>query len=151
MLTKAEGLRAEGKLTEALIYYDDARKINHNDTFCLLYKGIIMIELNKKNESQQIFDKLLATEQNDFKLLEFIGDELSKVGDYETSLNFYDKSFFINSRPRFSLIRRAICLQKIRRHEEAIECIDKVLKFAPENIRALKLKAISLYALRKYR
>lgn len=82
------------------------------------------------------FDKALAFEPDNQRLLNLKGLSLIKLGKYSHAITNYDKILDMDSKNIESLKNKAVALSKLERHTESIIELHKVLEINPRDVTA---------------
>lgn len=91
------GIRWMIKHQKALVPYDEALKINPNNTAALNNKGVKLAEISEYQEAIKYFDKILEINPNDAAALHNKGVILDKLGKQREAMQYYDNALKIDS------------------------------------------------------
>ena len=124
-----------GRYDEAIQAYDSALKIDPADAGALVGKGNVLRSLARYQEAGELYDRALEITpqlpQNNYQLAKAWygkGEVLRNQGRYEEALKAYDKAIEIDPRyPQEPRIGRAMALDHMDRHEEALEYYNQTL------------------------
>lgn len=119
----------------------------------LIKKCIDNISSQKHDECIQIIEKEIKINHNKFvDFFNEVGYIYDELKDTETAIKYYEKSIKINPKHYHSYINLIICLNKIKKSEEALKYITKTNQKFPENkdCELLFQKGITLQNLEKY-
>ena len=98
------------------------------DSSLLYEKALILYELNRNSESLICLGEL---EKNNFreesKIYNIYGLIYCKIGQFEDSLSYYNKSIALNENT-INLINRSSLYEEMENYEKALEDIDKAIK-----------------------
>jgi tetratricopeptide (TPR) repeat protein len=86
LISKAESMEAQGKLSEAVKYYDKALQIDPNNIYALDYKGSDLIRLGNSTEVIKYADKALSIDPKYEDALATKGNGLSSLGNYSGAI-----------------------------------------------------------------
>ena len=124
-----------GRYEEAIQAYDQSLEIDPADAGALVGKGNVLRSLSRYQEAGELYDKALEITpqlpQNNYQLAKAWygkGEVLRNQGRYEEALKAYDKAIEIDPRyPQEPGIGRAMALDHMDRHEEALEYYNQTL------------------------
>src|SRR5919198_1567473 len=92
LISAANSMEAQGKLSEAVKYYDKALAIDPNNIFALNYKGFDLIRLGNNTEGIKYADKALSIDPKYIDALNTKGNGLSNSGNYSGAMKYIDKA-----------------------------------------------------------
>lgn len=87
-------------------------------------------EVGNKNEEQELRLRILELQEKIHSLI--------KIGNYSRALEFASVGLKLSSKDTFLLNQKSICLFRLRRHRDAIECLEQILNIDPDNIMFLQ-------------
>jgi tetratricopeptide (TPR) repeat protein len=91
LLMIAESLHAEGKITEAIMYYDIVLVLAPNDTGALYDKGLALDVLGLHGDAITYYDKVLSVWPDNINALVNKGRALADLGRYYEAIEYFDK------------------------------------------------------------
>jgi len=124
-----------GRYEEAIQAYDQSLEIDPADAGALVGKGNVLRSLSRYQEAGELYDRALEITpqlpQNNYQLAKAWygkGEVLRNQGRYEEALKAYDMAIEIDPRyPQEPRIGRAMALDHMDRHEEALEYYNQTL------------------------
>jgi tetratricopeptide (TPR) repeat protein len=156
-LDNAFAWRLKGSVLLILKEYDRALEVinkaielNREDSHAWKHKCHILIKKDRQEEAKKCIDKM-ALFTSDKSLLSFTeGCYWGEIGDYEKSLEFYNKVIGID--PQYSLAwsRRGWVLGRLKRWEESLLSCDKAIELGEEFSFVFFKRTIALLALNRW-
>jgi tetratricopeptide (TPR) repeat protein len=149
LTSKGNLLQSQGKLDEAILYYDKALKINPRLAITLTGKGIALGKQFKLDDAIVCFNKALEINPRLATTLIGKGITLAKQGNLNEAILYYDKALEINPNDNIALKNkgsalnnRGVALAKQGKLDDAIVCFTKALAINPNDNGALKSLAL---------
>lgn len=127
----------------ALNYFEQILVTNQDNTDCLLNKGFILQDLNRLQEANECFDKIIKINKNtqiDIDVYNLKGYTLQKMNNIEEAKNCYFLSLSLNPYNYFTYILLSSLYFKIGEYENALEMLTKSLEINPNNKFSIILK-----------
>ncbi len=130
----------------ALNLFDQILIVNKDDSNCLLNKGFILQDLNRLQEANECFDKIIKNNNKsqidiDIDVYNLKGYTLQKMNKIEEAMNCYSISIRINPYNYFTYILLSSLYSKIEEYEKALEILTKSIEINPTNKFSIILKA----------
>jgi len=85
------------------------------------------------NEAKQLFEKILAKNQNDSTVLNYLGVISTIEKDYENAINVFDKALQIEPLSINVLVNLAIAYYSNSNFEKSLDCYLKAIELEPRN------------------
>ncbi len=105
---------------ESLNVIAEAKKINESDQLLKINEVSALVGLKKYNEAKILANKIYAQIKDNPVLLNAIGTIYSQEKDYELALEFFRKSYEINSNDFNVFLNIISTLSKLEKNDEAI-------------------------------
>ncbi len=102
-------------------------------------------------KSEEIYTSLIEKYPDELRIYALRADTRTRLKNYEGGIA--DADFVLSkNNPDYvcTYLSKGNCLEKLKRHEEAIECCDKVIEACPEYFAAYVNKSLSLCSLDKF-
>src|SRR6266487_2479008 len=159
--SKAEMLYGRGFYEEALAFYEEALRLDPNDTDSYIGKGDALYKLGRYEEALAFYEEALRLDPNDTDSYIGKGDTLYKLERYEEALAFYEEALRLDPNNvdaydgktetlvklhydeeiLFTLSAKAKSFSILRRYEEALVIYERALHLDANNLDALLGKA----------
>lgn len=127
----------------ALNCFEQILLINQDNTNCLLNKGFILQDLNRLQEANECFDKIIKINKNtqvDIDVYNLKGYTLQKMNNIEEAKNCYLLSLSLNPYNYFTYILLSSLYFKIEEYEKALEILAKSIEIDSTNKFSIILK-----------
>src|SRR5581483_4633366 len=118
---------------EALVCYEQARKLDPTELIYLFNKGNALKELGHHAESMAVFEELLAAYEQELQqggasvsIHVGKGNALYELKRYEEALAAYDQALEID--PRYICVPRIKCLYTLHRRREAFAAVKAAIR-----------------------
>ena len=144
ILDEANRLFLQGKLKEAVSYYDKILEENPNHLGCLNNKGYALSKLKDYDSALQCYDSALKMDPEDIPVQINKISSLRKKGELTEALSLCDKILENNSNYNIALYHKERILLSMKKFHDSILCCDKILKDYPNNGDVLFDKACNL-------
>jgi tetratricopeptide (TPR) repeat protein len=133
ILDEANRLFLNGKLKEAIIYYDEILHDNPNHVGSLNNKGYALNKLKDYDAAIQCYDQALRLDSSDLSVLVNKISSLRKKGEYAEALNYCN--IILENNPQYNIVlyHKERILFSMRQFEESILCCNKILVDYPQN------------------
>lgn len=149
-MDRAENLTHNGSIDEAISAYDEALKIEPENTTILIRKASDLNVMGKANESLEIYQKALNLLDQELKenqsdaeawqekagILRSLNRQNESTQAYEKALEAYDSRIKKNPEDTDAWLRKAKVLHILGRWGEALEAYDNATKASPEDYEA---------------
>lgn len=149
-IDRAENLTHNGSIDEAILAYDEALKIEPENTTILIRKASDLNVMGKSNESLEIYQKALNLLDQELKenqsnaeawqekagILRSLNRQNESTQAYEKALEADDSSIEKNPKDTDAWLRKAKVLHILGRWNEALEAYDNATKVSPEDYEA---------------
>src|SRR6266487_390103 len=145
--SKAEMLYGRGFYEEALAFYEEALRLDPNDTDSYIGKGDALYKLGRYEEALAFYEEALRLDPNDTDSYIGKGDTLYKLERYEEALTFYEEALRLDPNDTGSYIGKGDALDKLGRYEEALAFYEEALRLDPNNVDAYDGKTETLVKL----
>ncbi len=134
----------QGKLSEAMEYFDEALEKNPNDFDAFYGKGLVNVILGQNNLAILNFDEALKINPNATNVKLAKANALYINWDNEEALVYYDE--VIESEPNNSqaLNNKALTLEALKRYDKALEFFDRAIESDPKSTSTLNNKGFFL-------
>lgn len=129
----------QGKLQEALQYFDKILTIDPNDPIALGNKGGILTQLNRHEEALTFYKKALQIDPTNTNTLNNLAASLFQLGRIDESLQTLDKILEIEPNNVNVLILKGKVLSESKKYHDAFSIFKKALDLDPRNEEAKKL------------
>lgn len=117
---------------EALKSYEKAIELNENHGDAWLAKGVILYDIGSYDEALLSLYKAVENNQNKKKIYwDYISVCLSKIGQYETALEFCDKLIELDPNEAIYWGNRGSLLTKLERYDQALVSYNKAVEIDP--------------------
>jgi len=123
----------DGKLDDALYYYDKVLVIEPNHLKALNNKGGILSDFGKHEEAISYYDKILEIEPNNVDALNNKGSLLSTLGEFDDAIPYLDRALEIDPNHVDALNNRGAVFVEQNNFDDALTNFDKALTIDPEN------------------
>ena len=133
ILDEANRLFLQGKLREAIIYYDKILHENPNHIGSLNNKGYALNKLKDYDGAIQCYDSVLKLDSGDLSVLVNKISSLRKKGEFIEALNYCNNILENNSKYNIVLYHKERILLSMKQFEESILCCNKILEDYPNN------------------
>ena len=147
ILDEANRLFLQGKLKEAVSYYDKILEENPNHMGCLNNKGYALSKLKDYDSALQCYDSALKMDPEDIPVQVNKISSLRKKGELTEALSLCDKILENNSNYNIALYHKERILLSLKNFCDSISCCDKILEDYPNNGDVLFDKACNLIML----
>jgi serine/threonine protein kinase len=124
---------------DSLKYYDFTIEIFDVYAPAWSNKGKALLRLQKYNDALKCLNKALDINPMSFYAWYNKGLCQQELNDYDDSIYCFDKAIAIN-KASYALIAKGKSFVKINKYDEAMDCIQHVLDFEPNNLDALTYK-----------
>jgi len=145
--TEGAELLRQGKLREAIDYFDKAIKINPSFELPWCNKAKIFLNLKKFDEALEYINKTLELHPKWSDALSLKGIILINLKKNEEAIECLEKAITINPEDWSAWDNKGRALFNLKKYNEAINCFDRSLKYNKVNYDALYLKGLSLFFL----
>lgn len=149
-MNRAEELTHNGSIDEAISAYDEALKIEPENTTILIQKASDLSVLGRANESLETYQKALVLLDHELKenhsdaeawrekagVLRSLNRQNESVQAYEKALEAYDGRIEKNPKDSEAWLGKAHVLHILGRWDEALEAYDNATNLSPENYEA---------------
>lgn len=136
---------------EALKHYNNALIHNPKDTKSLCNIGLVYKELGNFQKSYDFYMQVLAINADDMIAIYNLANLERLRCNYQNANLLYmrvyrlkEKGVKLGGLDYDSLVNRSICLQKLQRYDESIECCEMAIRLDGKDISAYFNKAMSL-------
>ena len=147
ILDEANRLFLQGKLKEAISYYDKILEENPNHLGCLNNKGYAISKLKDYDFALQCYNSALKLDPEDIPVQVNKISSLRKKGNLTDALSLCDKILENNSNYKIALYHKERILLSMKKFHDSILCCDKILEDYPHNGDVLFDKACNLIML----
>ncbi|WXG39720.1 MAG: tetratricopeptide repeat protein [Candidatus Freyarchaeum deiterrae] len=144
LVNKGNEFFEQGKLEEAIHYYDEALALKPENSEALFNKGTALCELGKSREAINFFDKVLEINSQDWEALHNKGNALLNLCCFNESLECYNKALEINPKDAETIYNKGNLLLRLGRFDEAAKLFDEALALNPQMAEASLNKALAL-------
>jgi tetratricopeptide (TPR) repeat protein len=111
---------------------------------------VALDHLGKYQEAITWFDKVLAINKNDTRVMYNKGSALDSLGKYQEAITWYDKDLAINKNDIHAMYNKGLALDNLDKYQEAITWFDKVLAINKNYTDAMNDKGVALDSLGKH-
>ena len=137
-------LFAQGKYDEAMLYFNETLKTDHENVDTLLHKGVILVYKNKADEAMRCFDMVLNIDPQHVVALTNKACVLTSQALYAQAIQCCDEALKIDPQNVNALTNKGHALMGQGEFAKAIQCCDEALKIDHQHINALTNKGIAL-------
>jgi len=137
IINKSGMLNSIGETQRSNETLEKLRYFGYSKNIITLNKGIILMNNENYEESLDCFNQLLRENNQDFQALHYLGRVYNEMGDYETSLKYYDKILDNSKNPEFvfnTYYHKGLVLNKLERYAEALEIFNMI----PDDLKEFK-------------
>jgi protein O-GlcNAc transferase len=131
------------KICQQIIAKDKAS----SDVFHLL--GVVQSARNQFDSALENFERALALDSNNAKILTNRGIALQELGRFQEALLSHDRALVLLPNDAEVLNNRGVALQQLKRYDEALDNFDRAIQFQPNYINAHFNRAVLLQAIRR--
>ena len=152
-----------GNVEKAFEMLDDIGEDDPKYFTSLVYRSMILGDLNKYNESDEFLkkaillkaknnydDPFIVIDYDDYYLLADIGFDFYDERDFDNAIKFFDLSLELNHHQPEVLFCKALALDEIGKTKEAINELDNAIQVNPNEGRFWIIKANCLFDLQEY-
>jgi len=132
------------KALESLYWLDKALAIDPKYVGAIIWKGNVLLELARYDESLKLYDKALDIDPNNIFSLYNKGLTFDRMDNPYEALKWYDKALDIDPKYISALLGKGFIYSKMRNYNEEIKCYDMVLDIEPKDLGALIGKGAAL-------
>jgi tetratricopeptide (TPR) repeat protein len=147
ILDEANRLFLQGKLQEAISYYDKILEENPNHLGCLNNKGYALSKLKDFDSALQCYNSALKMDPEDIPVQVNKVSSLRKKGELTEALFLCDKILENNPNYNIALYHKERILLSMKKFHDSILYCDKILEDYPNNGDVLFDKACNLIML----
>lgn len=114
----------------AIPYFDQALALAPDDSDCLYYKALALGEIGREREAIEMFKRCSTIDSNAavWYRIAFLEDN---INDNEAALADYDIVISLEPDYAYAHLGRADMLERLGRHDEAIEAYQRVVELEP--------------------
>ena len=145
----------EGRKEEAMEAFDKSLKLNDDYDMVWYRKALLMGELGQYQGEIDLLTRFLNRNEQDlrgwFELGEanrLLGEAATELGEkikYRTAaVNAYDHALDVQRTDLKTWLHKTVCLNLLRRYEEALDCIDYLLRYDKENAEVHYQRGVAL-------
>ena len=139
-----------GDKEKALSYFEKALSIKEDLPLALSGKSICLQELNKKDEVNEIINKQIEENTQDFIPYLLKGNILKDEKKYEEAIDNYKKCIRNNKNCSEAYYNMALCEAELGQNESALKNLEEALKLNNDFPKALDAKGCILYSNKNY-
>jgi len=143
-------LLGKGEYEEALKKSEEMIKVEENNAFAWVTKGIAMITLRKHEEALEAFSKSIELDPEDAPAWFGKGLALWVLDRPGEALEASSKSIELYPKNAYAWFSKGLVLSNLKRHEEALEAFSKSIELYPENAEVWHNKGLALSDLKRY-
>ena len=118
----------EGKLEEALPYFDNILKSDPQNFPALYNKGLALLKIGKYAESMELADKILKKDPENDYAMNLKSKLLIKLEKYDEAMEIIDKLLKKNSKNETALANKAQALLKQENYQDSIKYYENALE-----------------------
>lgn len=117
-----------------------------------MYRLLCRIYISQRNIelAYSTINKAVELFKEDYELNFIKADILDELGQYEESVEQYDRAISLNKDIPSAYNNKAFVLNKVMRFDEALSCINTAIELEPEAAHSYKNKAAALLGLKMY-
>jgi tetratricopeptide (TPR) repeat protein len=143
-------LLGKGEYEEALKKSEEMIKVEENNSFAWVTKGIAMITLWKHEEALEAFSKSIELDPEDAHAWLGKGLALWALDRPVEALEAFSKSIMLDPKNAYAWSSKGLALRDLKRHEEALEASSKSIELDPKNAYAWFSKGLALRDLKRH-
>jgi tetratricopeptide (TPR) repeat protein len=130
---RARLYQGAGFYTDALNDLDRAKRLNGNDYWIAVDRGIVLVDLNRKQEALPEFNRAIAIDPNTFIAYVYSAGIKDELGDYAGAEHDYE--ILARLKPEYYFAFEGVGIHKMRQGlwAEARDAFMETYKQAPEN------------------
>ena len=134
----------------ALGYFDQALGIDPNSALALSGKSICLQQLDNKEEVNEIINKQINENTEDYIPYLLKGNMLKDEQKYEDAIENYQKCLKLNKNCAEAYYNIALCEASLGQNDAALKDIDEAFNLNPELLQAKDAKGCILYSLKNF-
>jgi len=123
----------QGNYEEAIKCYDKVLEIEPNDCYALVGKGALLRYKARFDEALECLDAAISLEPDNSEAWLIKAEVFEEQARFIEALNCYDKSLE-NVKTGFTLAKKAECLIKMQKYEDALVCFDEAIRVGPDEL-----------------
>jgi len=143
-------LLGKGEYEEALKKSEEMIKVEENNAFAWVTKGIAMITLWKHEEALEAFSKSIELDPEDAHAWFGKGLALWVLDRPGEALEALSESIMLDPKNAYAWFSKGLVLSNLTRHEEALEASSKSIELDPKNAYAWFSKGLALSNLKRH-
>lgn len=143
LLDEANQFFLNGKIQDAISYYDKILNMHSENIAALNNKGYALSKLKDYHGAISCYDKALRNNPNDLSVIINKISSLRKQKKLNNALSLCNEALFNNPHYNILLYHKERILYSMKRYRESIHCCDEILKDYPLNGAVLFDKAQS--------
>ena len=140
----------ENNPEKAILYFDEALKLDENNIDALSNKGVVMSMCEQYAQAIEMYDKAISLKDNNSFAWYNKGLTLAMQGLNEEADNALDKALEYNKNSATIWLNKGVVLSRLNKYSKAIEAYEEVLKLDIKNIKAWSGKALNLVKINLY-
>ena len=133
LLDKANNLFLDGKIKDAISYYDKILNTQPENIAALNNKGYALSKLKDYSGAISYYDKALQNNPNDLSVIINKISSLRKQRKLDASLSLCNKALLSNPHYNILLYHKERILYSMKRYRESVQLCDEILKDYPLN------------------
>lgn len=114
--------------SEALSFFEKARKLNPNNALVCLNNAKALSELDRDEEAIKLYSLSTSLDEKNAEAWLGHGKSLQKLQRYEEALQKYTKATVINDKYPEALANKGLIFCHLNKYEEALKCYQKAIQ-----------------------
>ena len=116
----------------------------------LAQQGLDLHQHGKLNDAQNIYEKILSIQEDNFDALQLLGALFAQVKKYPQAIKFLSKAIIVDPNHAGCFSNLGISFQKLRRLEEALSSYDKAISLQADYAEAYSNRGAVLQELKRF-
>jgi predicted O-linked N-acetylglucosamine transferase (SPINDLY family) len=118
----------QGKHSDALSFFEKARKLDPNNALVCLNNAKALSELDRDEDAIKLYSLCTCLDENNAEAWLGYGKSLQKMQRYEEALQKYTKATVINDKYPEALANKGLIFSHLNKYEDALECYQKAMQ-----------------------
>ena len=149
-VNKGNAFYNQGKYEDAVEAYDEAIKLDTENTYAWLDKGLALHELNRYYEAIEAYEEVIKLEPENSAAWNNKANDLSELDEDDEALMAYEKAIKLDPNDALVWTNKGLVLLEQGKYSKALEAFNKAIRLDPENAKAWKGKGDALNELGRY-
>src|SRR6266567_1396800 len=150
-LKEGDNLHALKRYEEALAAYEQAIRLDSNNAYAYINKGIILRNLNRYEEAFDAYEQATYLDPNNAVAYNNKGIVLLHLNDNEEALTALEQAIRLDPKNATAYNNKGNALRSLKRYEEALAAYELAIHLNPNNSEIYNNKGNALQALNRNR